>query len=367
MYLKQMIKTMRSAFPILALSFFLSRGCNESLADASKMGVREFLASPPAFTRMVFARDAASMLVNGKPASGHLYYEAAWQEETFFVRHITNAPLQPRNAVSWGQIVGKTASELAWEVNWMLPQGVVMSAPAKEMDSQSVSMGAKHAYDGLLLLNKFRGLGMWLLQPGSLSWLDDTRFEATATIPSTVKPEDPRTGKLTGRIVAVDDQKRPLRIDFSTSLNLGIKNMKMAVEFDYNKPVGETDLPSRFVLIREFDVPGIFGAHQAERETNLIEHVELGRFIGDQEGYTPGMFLPISTNSARPLVSFATNGFNFQVTDRGLIPTGNAPQRTFKGSSARVVPVWLAIGAVAIGCFGLALRKSKLNKSGATT
>ena len=276
---------------------------------AQRYTIRRFLEEAPPLRKIVFAVPGDQFNINGKLGSNFIYYEGACQSSTFYVRQLTNAPGQPEGLHTAGQLVGRSSQGLLWVIDWPVAEGVISAA--MQDDPQQVNTHAGHHVEtALTRLNSARSLWINLLVPGSLQWLDETRFEAKAKIPPDIRGTNGADGTITGRIVERDNTGRPTKMELSCT---GLpKVSKMWQEYSYTEPVGETELPN--MIVSCFRSASSFLGGVTVRSTNFLKYVAIGIAPLDAEGYVPGLFLPAAghSNAPQPYVLFTTNTVTYQ-------------------------------------------------------
>jgi len=300
--------------------------------DLQNYSVERFLQEAPPLIKMIYAEDPSTYGVDGRTFTNHVYYEAAWQPPSFYVRRLTNLIDAGVDYTFYLQVVGASRDGNPWVVDQAptgqtgLEQVVWLTSQSNNRPEQGV---AKNAADGALLrLQRARGLWMHLLQPGSLRWIDSNRFEAKASIPPGLTTPHESNCILSGRIVARDEEGRPTRIEYNC---FGFPMLgDMSLEFIYQEPVGDTKLPS--IIISTIDYFPPKRAKQSIRTTNLLKYVKVGidPTIASN-GYVPDIFV----DPKKPLeVLITSNGVNYRVEGSNWTPIDKPPPKPERFASA---------------------------------
>jgi|GEM_PF-3807226 len=301
-------------------------------ANDQDYGVERFLQEAPPLIKMIYAEDPSTYGVDGRTFTNHVYYEAAWQPPSFYVRRLTNLIDAGVDYTFYLRVVGASRDGNPWVVDQAptgqtgLEQVVWLTSQSNNRPEQGVAKSA--ADDALLRLQRARGLWMHLLQPGSLRWIDSNRFEAKARIPPGLTTPHENNCILSGRIVARDEEGRPTRIEYNC---FGFPMLgDMSLEFIYQEPVGDTKLPS--IIISTIDYFPPKRAKQSIRTTNLLKYVKVGidPTIASN-GYVPDIFV----DPKKPLeVLITSNGVNYRVEGSNWTPIDKPPPKPERFASA---------------------------------
>jgi len=109
-----------------------------------------------------------------------VFYEGAFQPETFYLRTIGARPEQKIPGIDIGSTAGASSDGINWTVDMQRPEGLVYTSNRKdETSAESHSGGLANLSYGDL--NRARSLWINGLVPGSVRWIDENRFEGKAS------------------------------------------------------------------------------------------------------------------------------------------------------------------------------------------
>ena len=345
------------AFCLVQLTQYSTYGDDVRGDESKGCDVRKFLQDAPPLKKIVFGISGDRFSANGKALDGYVYFEAAYQQNTFYVRHLTNAPGQPKAFLMPGKTAGCTADGTLWNIDWNVPGGIITSA---RLDDPSYKTSSAWHSSELLRgqLTEIRSLGMHLLRLGTLRWLDERRFEAEADLPEGIPLVAGAKPLITGEIASTDEKGRPTRIEWACPALAAVS--KMWIEFQYKKAVGNTDLPN--LILASIQPTGVF-AHASGPITHsfILEHVEVGTDISLAGGYAPGQFISSSTNAPKPYLLVESNTVTYQYDGghwREIKPgSGRGPSQ----SRSKTIVSYFFVTAAILGGVFLFLFKKKIN------
>ncbi len=304
----------RGALPALCVTIILALSgvCEQAIgmdqdSDLAKWGA--FLQQTTPVKRLVYS-EPSHISVNGAPLEGTLTYECAFQDETFYWRNLTNFPGHPKHHPFEGMVVGLCPGRDAgqyWCIQWLEPQGVVSIAP-RQVPRRIETVSNAETYGPYAERDMFpvRSLGLIGLAPKSFVWIDDRHFKAR--VYSTKWPLDTATAELTGEVVRLDENSRPLVLKLTCPEYFKRPPSTYIARYTY------ADLEPRW-FPSEITTSAPDGRNAF---TLKILAVELGRADLPPDGYTPGMFLP---ETAEPEFFFVSNGVQHVFTPAGPVAT----------------------------------------------
>jgi hypothetical protein len=168
--------------------------------------------------------------IHGKTGKGWVFYEGAFQGDTFWIKNCTNSIPGSGPALP-GMIVGASSNE-----NWYArPDGYIAKSP-KTVASQEPT--DKLVANTLLMVRSAMGLGM-PIKLGSLELTNDNGFTAELNDGSKIK----------GTFV-VSQNGRPLKCNFVSE---NFPKVPIAIQYDYAGRESDSTIPSSFVMRAEFD------------------------------------------------------------------------------------------------------------------
>jgi hypothetical protein len=223
---------------------------------------------------------------------------------------------------------------------WAVTTNAVVLAPKEgpgahpENGMEFLAKNARRDLEGLLML------GLEEVEPGTLSWLTPTSFEARS-VDRWVRKPVPVQGQL-----YLDAAGRPLRLEYQAA---DPKTLHREVRYTY----GEGGRLPRELVISGRGLPR-FKDKQLRHLTNRIVRLETGmveRVKG--RGFVPSMFIPEGDPHQRVLL-VDSNGLQYRATELGLILDEGAepPAWALAGRKpGKVQYFWWATLVVAAGGF----------------
>jgi hypothetical protein len=324
----------------------LCTGANmpEPVADVEYIeAFKSFLASPLRVRYIRYLEDPSYFRVNGKPISYPVEFEAAIQEDTFYVKQLTNLwnPTSPPGPAQV-EIVGASQTDF-----WRL-EGLDLNLADKNPEVSGTNAAPRiHAEARRRGLESFLSLGIEGMDRDTLEWTGEWEFRANGW---------QNHSTILGRLVPPDDGR--------------VKELV----YVYQAPQVATTIRVRYAYLRT-NLPPWMPSHivreiplkkgSVEYTTNQILECNLGVEDLPAAGYTPGRFLPPGTAWTNLTVMVFTNNV-------GWVHTGGQIYRTVRPSEAwRIHPSkhkWVRLGffvivaTAALFCFWFYARNRQAHK-----
>jgi len=304
---------------------------------------KSFLASPLRVRYIRYLEDPSYFRVNGKPVTYPVEFEAAIQEDTFYVKELTNLwnPTSPPSPAQV-EIVGASQTDF-----WRLVGLDLILADKNPEVSGTNAAPRILAVGSLRFLKSFLSLGIEGMDRDTLEWTGQWEFRANGR---------QKGSTILGRLVPPDDGR--------------VKELV----YVYQAPQVATTIRVRYAYLRT-NLPPWMPSHIVreiplkkgglEYTTNEILECSLGVEDLPAAGYTPGRFLPPGTAWTNLTVMVFTNNV-------GWVHRGGQVYRTVLPTEAwRIHPSkhkWVRLGffvivaAVALFCFWFYARNRQAHK-----
>jgi len=276
-------------------------------------------------------------VISGKEGKGWVYYEGAFQGDTFWIRNCTNS-IPGSGPMTPGNTMGASYSE-----NWYgKPDGYVAKSPKAGKSQEPTD---KLVGDALKMIRQAFGLGL-VIKPGSLRVSEDNSFTALS--------DD--VGTITGRFVVSEDG-RAQKCTYTMSL---FPKASAVVNFEYSDTKTNSTLPSSFTCKTQVTPlnPLMVG-----KETYQIIDCQFGKDTVPDGGFTqktayPEVHLPPESIYNNQMVF--SNGDSYQQAPDGTLTHVKKLAVGLSGIQRASCFAFIVINLIA---FSWLIRRSMSNKN----
>ena len=312
---------------------------------------KQFLKDPYPVRSVRFMKPGKDVLVDGKPLSGYIAFEGAIQDGTFYLRHDADAPGQPEEYVSKGNVSGLSTKGIYWTLKDGAASGEggsVNVTPDAVEDHDAMTEGKFNAKNGLMSLRTACRYGLFLLVPESLAW-DGERFKARYFTPKW--PHQTNTIPVTGEVLGyTNNVPTAIRME-SSSPSWEVDATVLHYKYDFS-------ITNRFYPVRIRSEAVIGNGRRIPGFSVDIPKIEFGKADLSNGGYQPKDFLPSNTTTP-PDLYISSNDAVYWVSENGLSKVG--PPRQAKHPSRRFLAWTATVGIVLLSATAIlvVVRKNK--------